>query len=229
MTQPPRITLARPWLCADLGAPHRVLSFAPHNPGFVMARRILWREVRNADLSPEVDALQWFAGQMAARGDGDAVGMLTSRSLDRYCVVRAEVEGLGVTCVATVGLGNGESAGARRPTVRPTAAGTINIAVILDHGLTETAQIEALTIAAQARTAAVMDAGVRLESGAPITGTGTDCIALAAPPGDQAFAGLHTATGEALGRAVRQAVAAGAAGWIAENGLVASGYPEDAV
>lgn len=228
----PQITLARPWLAADLGAPLRVLSFAPHNPGFVMARRILWREVRNADLSPEVDALHWFAGQMAARGDGDAVGMLTSRSLDRYCVARAVVEGLGATCIATVGLGNGEAAGARRPTVRPTvrpAPGTINIAVILDHGLTETAQIEALTIAAQARTAAVIDSGVRLANGAQITGTGTDCIALAAPPGDQAFAGLHTATGEALGRAVRDAVAQGCAGWIAENGTVASGYPEDAV
>jgi hypothetical protein len=40
---------------------------------------------------------------------------------------------------------------------------------------------------------------------------------------------LHTAVGEALGRAVREAVTAGAADWVAENGLWADGYPEDAV
>jgi adenosylcobinamide amidohydrolase len=39
------------------------------------------------------------------------------------------------------------------------------------------------------------------------------------------FAGLHTALGEALGRAVRQAVAVGAEDWMLENGRVADGYP----
>ncbi len=42
------------------------------------------------------------------------------------------------------------------------------------------------------------------------TGTGSDCIAIAAPPGQAAFAGLHTEIGEALGRVVYDAVAAGA-------------------
>ncbi|MEO1272728.1 MAG: adenosylcobinamide amidohydrolase, partial [Myxococcota bacterium] len=48
------------------------------------------------------------------------------------------------------------------------------------------------------------------------TGTGTDCIVLAAPPGHAVYAGLHTAVGEAVGRAVYDAVAAGVRGWMAE-------------
>lgn len=221
--------LARPWLVVDLGAPHRVLSFAPHNPGFVTASRILWREVRNADLPPEVDALGWFAGQMAGQGCATEVGMLTSRDITRFVQRRVVIEGVVATCIATVGLGNAEAVGARRPTVRPPGPGTINIAVQLNVALSDTGLLEALTIAAEARTAAVMESGVRLAGGSRATGTGTDCITVAAPPGCLDWAGLHTPAGEALGRAVREAVAAGAADWVGQNGLWADGYPEDAI
>ncbi|SEN08900.1 adenosylcobinamide hydrolase [Gemmobacter aquatilis] len=220
--------LVRPWLIADLGAPRRVLSFAPYRPGFAMARHIVWREVRNADLTPDFDAEAWFAAQMAQQGWANAVGMLTSRDIGLYKQAQAQAEDITVACLATVGLGNAEAVGARRATPPPTGAGTINIAVLTDAALTETAQIEALTIAAEARTAAVLDSGLTLPDGSRATGTGTDCIALAAPPGAGRFAGLHTALGEALGRAVRQAVLAGAREWVQENGSIAKGYPQDA-
>lgn len=218
------LTLARPWLIADLGQEMRVLSFAPWRPGFATARRILWREVRNADLTPDLDVDRWFAAEMAGQGASGDVGMLTSRDIGRHFTAQAEVEGIAVTCIATVGLGNAETAGARRATA-PAPVGTINLAVVVGAGLTETAQLEALTIVAEARTAAVMDSGLRLGNGARATGTGTDCIALAARPGEMRFAGLHTALGEALGRAVRKAVAVGAEDWMLENGRVADGYP----
>jgi len=72
--------------------------------------------------------------------------------------------------------------------------------------------IEALSIAASARTAAVMEVELELPEGRA-TGTGTDCIAMAAPEGTTRFAGLHTDTGEAVGRAVHEAVSRGARGW----------------
>jgi adenosylcobinamide amidohydrolase len=84
---------------------------------------------------------------------------------------------------------------------------------VVDAGLTETAQLEALSIAVQARTAAVMEVGLHLDTGLA-TGTGTDCAALACDPGEGRYAGLHTALGEAIGAATRQAVAAAAADWI---------------
>lgn len=206
-----KMSLTGPWLRADLGGPRRVLSFAPYRPGFVTARAILWREVRDADLTRDIDAITWLDGQMQAAGQADGVGMLTSRQVSRF--VTAAVGP--VACAVTVGLGNAERVGHRQP-APPGGFGTINIAVLVEAGLTDTAMIEALTIAAEARTAAVIDAGLRLPQGVA-TGTGTDCIALAADPGEARFAGLHTDLGEALGRAVHDAVARGAGDWMAEQ------------
>ncbi|HRO11147.1 adenosylcobinamide amidohydrolase, partial [Amaricoccus sp.] len=76
---------------------------------------------------------------------------------------------------------------------------------------------EALSVAAEARPAAVIDAAPD-RPGGRITGTGTDCILVAAPPGDGAFAGLHTPLGEAIGRAVYAAVRRGADDWWATFG-----------
>jgi adenosylcobinamide amidohydrolase len=51
--------------------------------------------------------------------------------------------------------------------------------------------------------------------GVQVTGTGTDCIVVAAPQtGDPAnFAGLHTAIGEAVGAAVYRVIRDGIAVW----------------
>ena len=65
---------ARPWLCADLGAPHRVISWALHRGGIVTAERIVWREVRGADLPEGFEVAPWFAAEMAGRGAAEAVG-----------------------------------------------------------------------------------------------------------------------------------------------------------
>ncbi|MFN3723416.1 MAG: adenosylcobinamide amidohydrolase [Paracoccaceae bacterium] len=222
------VTLNRPWLVADLGVPRRVLSFAPYRSGFVTARHVVWREVRDADLTVDLDVADWFSRDLARQGHAAAVGLLTSRDVGRFVRTQAEVEGQRVACLATVGLGNAEAVGSRRAVNGvgwSTDYGTINLLVQIAAGLTEAAQIEALTIVAQARTAAVMACGLRLPDGRQATGTGTDCIAIAADPGPITFAGLHTAVGEAVGRAVHDAVATGAADWVAENGGTARGYP----
>lgn len=206
------VTLARPWLLADLPRPMRVLGWAPHRPGFVTASRIVWREVRNADLPPELNVNRWFADELAAAGQGDAVAMLTSRDVGTFRQMRVMVEGVKADCVATLGLSNAESVGTRRP-YHTADFGTINLVVAVGAALTEAAQIEALSIAVQARTAAVIEAGLDLPTGRA-TGTGTDCVALACDAGDLPHAGLHTAVGEAVGAAVRQAVAEAAADWM---------------
>lgn len=72
--------------------------------------------------------------------------------------------------------------------------------------------IKALSIATEERIAAVMEIGLTLTSGIA-TGTGTDCIAIAAPPSPQDYAGLHTKIGEAIGAAVYRATLLGAQQW----------------
>jgi adenosylcobinamide amidohydrolase len=206
-----------PWLALDLGTEMPVLSWAVNRPGLVRARRILWREVRNADLPEGLDVNTWLDAELAARDASDAVCFLTSCDIAQVCEARAEADGIRARAVATVGLTNAESVGTRLP---PAARGwgTINIAVTLSEGLAEAARIEALSIIAQARTAALLHSGLRLPTG-PVTGTGTDCIALAAPEGATRYAGLHTATGEAIGRAVLDAVTRGLAIWHKSDAL----------
>ncbi|MFX0544571.1 adenosylcobinamide amidohydrolase [Roseovarius sp. S1116L3] len=210
------LTLEAPWLELDLGAETRVLSWAVHRPGFVLARRILWREVRNADLPADLDVEDWLQSALAARSALDAVTFLTSRDITCNHVTTAEVEGAKATAVATVGLSNAERIG-QRVDRRGHDWGTINIALRLDTGqgagLTDAALVEALSIAASARTAAVMEVGLELPSGLA-TGTGTDCIAVAAAPGTTAYAGMHTDVGVAAGRAVFDAVHRGAVEWM---------------
>ncbi len=207
------LRLERPWLIADLAAPMRCLSWAPYGAGYRMADQVIWREVRNADLVPGFDAEGWFAEEMA-RFPG-AVGMMTSRDIATYAMARAESgEGAGrvrAQCVATVGLTNGEAVGRRR-VFGTKDFGTINVLVATDAALSETAQLEALSIAVQARTAAVIEAGHDVPTGR-VTGTGTDCLVLACLPGEGRYAGLHTPVGEAIGAAVKSAVAAGARDW----------------
>ncbi len=73
-------------------------------------------------------------------------------------------------------------------------------------------------MAAQARTAAIMDLGWQTADGVA-TGTGTDCIVVACPSRGrrQTYAGLHTAVGQALGAAVYDAVLAGGREWVSEK------------
>lgn len=209
------MTLDRPWLSVDLGEPKRILSWAINRPGFVTANRIVWREVRNADLPPGFDVHAWLATELHARGESQSVAFLTSRDINRFHTASASVEGVEAFVVATVGLSNAEHVGSRQP-MKPGHFGTINVAVSLDTDLSDTGLIEALSIAVQARTAAVMDADIQLPDGCA-TGTGTDCVAVAARPGTAAYAGLHTPVGEAIGRAVYDAVRSGADEWKAEQ------------
>ena len=78
--------------------------------------------------------------------------------------------------------------------------------------------IEAVSIVTQARTAAIMETSPA-QRAPRVTGTGTDCIIVAAPKGGRPAdcAGLHTDIGEAIGAAVYDAIFAGATQWWAET------------
>ncbi|MEE4120324.1 MAG: adenosylcobinamide amidohydrolase [Paracoccaceae bacterium] len=210
------VALARPWLEVRLPGPLRCLSWAPAGGGVVTAARVLWREVRDADLTEDLDAAAWLRKELAARCAAGAVGLLTSRNVARYRLAEAEADGVRAACCATVGLTNAERVGRRRAAAAG-AWGTINLVCATDAALTQAAQIEALSVAVQARTTAVTEAGHVVETGVA-TGTGTDCIVLACPPGATPYAGTHTAVGEAVGRAVWESVRAGVAEWIATGG-----------
>jgi adenosylcobinamide amidohydrolase len=174
------VSVDPPWLTARLPTPHRMLSWAPHNPGFVTADTVTWREVRDADLTEDFDALSWLRDSLSARGEAGCVGLLTSRDLGRYRLETACSGRISASCLATVGLTNAERVGSRQGPVQ-TRPGTINLLAVTDAALDDTALIELSSIAAEARTAAVIDHGPDLPTGRA-TGTGTDCIVVAPRP-----------------------------------------------
>lgn len=206
-------------LVVRLGAPHAVLSWAIVNGGRRTTTEVVWHEVRDAELRPPVDPEALLRRKLAAAGVPGAVGLLTSRALSARVVTRSAADGLVARCVATVGLGNALRAG--DPPGPAARIGTVNLLCQLSAPLSEEALVEALSIAAEARTLAILEAGVASRrTGRPATGTGTDCIVVAAPArgrGGLRHAGKHTAAGHVIGAAVHAAVARGAAAWRAER------------
>jgi adenosylcobinamide amidohydrolase len=215
------------FLVARLPGAHDVLSWAVVGGGRRQAETVAWHQVFNRELSRDTNPRALLRERLRGAGIPDAVGLLTSASLEAYTDVARARDGVSARCVATVGLGNALRAG-DPPGVGSTIAaaakvGTINLLVRVSAPLAEEALAETLALAAEARTLAVLEAGVRsLRSGLPATGTGTDCVVVAAPlaePGGEplAYAGKHTAVGHLVGAVVEEAVRTGIEAWRRSN------------
>lgn len=211
-----QLRLDSPWLDMRFAAPRRVLSWALNRPGYVDAPGILWREVRNADLAPDFDVETWLGEEVRARDAADMPCFLTSRDVGKFVETQRVVDGVHAQAVVTLGLSNAERVG-RRMVYDGDNWGTINIAVECSLPMSDAALLETISIIAQARTAALLEHGPKIATG-QVSGTGTDCIAIAAPQGTERFAGLHTAQGEAIGGAVYEAIATATHTWLAQYG-----------
>ncbi len=193
-----------------------MLSWSITRPGFQKARDVVWLQVRNCDLPEGVDPIAYVKRRIGESDLTDALALMTSRDVCRHQIEQSLIEGVVATCLTTVGLSNGERVGGRcaEPVRLP---GTINTMLHLSLPLSEAAMLETLSIVVQARTTAVLDSGAR-RGGVAVTGTGTDCVVIVAPPGiDGApYAGLHTAIGEAAGAATYQATSRGIRTWMSD-------------
>jgi adenosylcobinamide amidohydrolase len=206
-------------LVVRLGGPHRALSWAVTGGGFVRTEAVVWRYVGPGELGPADDPERLLADTLAAAGLAGAVGLLTARTLASFDCVTKGADGEAARAVATVGLGNALAAGDSPGPLRP---GTINVLVQVSQPLDDGALVEALALAAEARTAAVLAARVPSRRSTRLaTGTGTDCLVVAAPerPGVAAarYAGKHTRLGALVGAAVEEAVARGCERWLADE------------
>jgi len=212
----PSIHLAGKTLAVRFSAQQAVLSWSLTRPGFTTADAVAWLQVSDADLGVDVDPARLLRDRMAEAGYGEAVHMMTSRDVGKHHQAQFESGRASAFCLATVGLANCGRVGER--SLQRARAGTINLLAQVDRPLDEAGLLEALSIATEARTAAVMDLDWR-KDGKQATGTGTDCIAIACPvsPRRETYAGLHTDIGAAIGGAVYAAVRAGGLEWIAEK------------
>jgi adenosylcobinamide amidohydrolase len=132
------------------------------------------------------------------------VAMMTGAKVRRAAYATLGRGSLRVAAWCTAGCSNALRVG-DRATFAQATPGTINLIVALDQPMEPSAMVEAIQIATEARVLAVQQAGiVSKRSGRPATGTGTDCIVIAAPIGTPAhrYCGKHTLAGELIGRAV---------------------------
>ncbi len=196
-------------LVVPLGGPHRTLSWALSSAaaggGLIRADTVVWQEV---------DGVEIVDTAVAAT----TILMLTSRDVSTFEVAVCESGDFRVRAVATVGLGNALAAGDPPGPMRP---GTINLLVQCSHPLEDGALAEGMALAAEARTAVVVSARIPSRRSTRIaTGTGTDCIVMAAPDDGrkaERWVGKHTPIGSLIGAAVGEVISRGVAAWIAEN------------
>lgn len=211
------------WLVARFAAPQRTASWAIVGGGVRRAAAVAWLRVRDGDLRPPVDPRELLHDRLAMRGLAGAIGLLTSADVGRFADVTHTWGTSRARCVVTVGLGNALRAGdppgpaARIGHGGPLGRiGTINLLCAVDAPLDDLALLEALALAAEARALAVREADVpSRRTGRPASGTGTDCIVVAAPDvtGGARYAGKHTELGHLIGAAVVDAVGRGIAAW----------------
>lgn len=143
------------------------------------------------------------AGEVKAELEltGDGVVLLTSASVDKHTI--AEDDGVVVT--ATVGLTIPTYAAAPDGDGTEWRPGTVNVVAWVPTRLSLSALVGAVGTATEAKTQALLEAGV------PGTGTASDAIAIAclAEGPIEPFAGVRSTWGARLARAVHAAVLAG--------------------
>jgi len=202
-------------LVIELPARYRVLGWAPMGGGLSRARVILNHQIafddRTSAESPG-SCLAQVARSLGFR-PSDTVAMMTGASVERGACASKRRQGLSVSAWCTAGCSNALRVGDRATACRA-EAGTINLAVAINQPLSVAALAEALQLAVEARVLAVQQIGLMsVRSRLPATGTGTDCIVIAAPEssankgGEIAYTGKHTELGELIGRVVLKSCA----------------------
>jgi adenosylcobinamide hydrolase len=146
------------------------------------------------------------AAHLAAIGDelrlapGAGTGLMTAAP-----VLDVAVAGDGgAVCAATVGVTRPTWAAAPDGTWSPWLPGTVNLVVSVPAPLSDAALVNAVVTATEAKTQALLDAGV------PGTGTASDAVVICCPRGGtEPYGGPRSPWGARLARAVHATVATG--------------------
>ena len=188
----------------------RVLSWAIRGGGFRRSRMVTWFQVQQGELTPKTDPASLLRKRLKEANLAGSVGMMTGTALDRYVHVERSLGPLMGHCIVTVGLSNALAIG-DSPTLAD-KTGTVNLLVHVSIPLSRGAMVEAVSLAAEARTSAFLESHlISPWSGKPATGTGTDCIVIASPFGRtyEKYSGKHTVVGSLIGQTVKDAVLKG--------------------
>ncbi len=196
--------------------PLSVVSSAVVGGGFGEARAIVNLHVpkNHPCADPGGDVARFCRG----RGiPAPRVGLLTSAWTEKAELSIEAAHGVTALAIVTVGLSNPVEAG--RSPVTACQPSTINAIVVLDADPEPAAMVNALLTATEAKTMALVAAGVQCADGRPASGTSTDAVVIAATGrGDRhRFGGPVTDLGWVVARAVRSALDTGIHRWKTDN------------
>jgi adenosylcobinamide amidohydrolase len=191
-------------LIVDLGVPRRCLSSAVLGGGLGWVRTWLNLQVPSDYARTDVEE---HLREVSAELDWPVAGMLTAAPVGRFTEGRFG----GAIAIATVGVRHALAAASERPRPAP-RVGTINLFVLTHEPLTDAGLVGALQTAVEAKAQALAEARIPARNARGFaTGTATDSILIACPPGARVpFAGPATSAGGDIARAVHRAVLVGA-------------------
>jgi adenosylcobinamide amidohydrolase len=183
----------------------RAVSWAINGNGLIIPRVI----INHTICDKQVDGMDEYVAGFINQHHFPAESIILLTAVLQKFQGRTEEQygDLAVRTYATVGLGNALAAG--DPVVAGQGFGTINLIVIIAATLTDAALIESVAIATEAKARFLTEQNVRsIISGAPATGTGTDCIVVVSLGGGEKirYAGKHTKIGELIARTVMSAM-----------------------
>jgi len=171
--------------------PMLALSNAPHRGGLRRASGFFFLMVhKNYSGDYKADCLAFER----ENGLKNFVGFMTAADIGKVLAISKEGS---VTAYVTAGITNPAIAGEEPPPWEP---GTINIALVIEEGLTVGAMANAIMTATEAKTYTLLSLGYNA------TGTTSDGIGVFAFEGETEWAGTATKLGLDIGRAVRRAL-----------------------
>jgi len=171
--------------------PMRALSNAPCNGGLTRANGFFFMMVHK---DYRGDYKRDCADFMGEHGLKNFVGFMTAANVEKVLSVSS---GGSVTAYVTAGITNPAIAGEEPPPWEP---GTINIALVIEEGLTVGAMANAIMTATEAKTYTLLRLGYNA------TGTTSDGIGVFAFEGEKEWAGTATELGINIGRVIREAL-----------------------
>jgi adenosylcobinamide kinase/adenosylcobinamide-phosphate guanylyltransferase len=192
-------------LTISLPSRYRVLSWASLGGGFARADYLVNHQVHENDRAA-TDAPRRYLTRVVrelGRDPRTAVAIMTGANIRHAGIATARRHGFVVSAWCTAGCSNALRVG-DLATVETTKPGTINLIVVTNQAIERSAMVEALQIAVEARVVAMLTARlISTRSEKLATGTGTDCVVIAAPDSApaHAYCGKHTRLGELIGRA----------------------------
>ena len=183
-----------PGATLDWGARHYLLRLEPAlqflssallGEGFTDVRWVYSQQVSPADPLPDLESSLRESAESVGIPPGESfVGLMTAVSHQDLQIVTVEEARMRVTTLATVGVEHGTSALDRQaisygdtnglPVKAGLRPGTINIVTLVDGDLSPGALVRASTVATEAKSLALAEAGLRTRQGHRTTGTSTD-------------------------------------------------------